>query len=494
MRKRLIALLLAAALLCTLAVPVWAEFEDIEAHWARDYIRRATELELFNGLSDTVFDPQGAMTRGMFVTVLGRMAGVDPEQWRLEYLGSLFPDVNPASYYAPYVCWAVRRGVTNGMGAFQFRPGDLVTREQIAAFIYKYLQNEGRALLPCTAPAVTYSDQDAISGWAADAVAELTAAGIFGGQDDGNGGFLFAPQRKATRAECAAIFCRLYDAMEPLVTAPLPSEALELNFYELNLEVGEEAYLSATRFAAGGNGTLVWYSTDPTVARVGMDGSVLALAAGSAEAVAVTASGLEARCAINVTAPPEPEPEPEPDPEPAPGLANANMSRAEKLLLVYGTSNVSDPRTYYKDRDTAAANQVTIQVKVWDLNKNGEKYTREFPLTIHKNLAPTVQAIFAEIYALPEKPPIHSLGGWRWRSYETSEHNMGLAMDLNYVENPFVYSGNDPYAAGFKPGEDPYSIPIGGSIDKIFAKYGFTRGIYWRNGNKDYMHYSFFAT
>ncbi|MBR4132477.1 MAG: M15 family peptidase, partial [Oscillospiraceae bacterium] len=46
----------------------------------------------------------------------------------------------------------------------------------------------------------------------------------------------------------------------------------------------------------------------------------------------------------------------------------------------------------------------------------------------------------------------------------------------------------------YSPGTNEYSIPVGGEIDQIFAKYGFTRGIYWRSGYKDYMHYSFFGT
>ena len=50
------------------------------------------------------------------------------------------------------------------------------------------------------------------------------------------------------------------------------------------------------------------------------------------------------------------------------------------------------------------------------------------------------------------------------------------------------------YGKGFNPDTNPYSFPVGGSVDQIFAKYGFKRGIYWRSGYKDYMHYSFLGT
>lgn len=177
----------------------------------------------------------------------------------------------------------------------------------------------------------------------------------------------------------------------------------------------------------------------------------------------------------------------------SPKLANADMTKAQKLELVFGRSNISDPRTVYSSGSDAKPHMTEITVKTWDINSSGEKYTRSWKLSVHENIAPTVQAIFAEIYALPEQPPIHSLGGYRWAG--TSEHSVGLAVDINPKENYYCDpSGNALTGSYFRPDSDPYSIPVGGSVDQIFAKYGFTRGIYWRSGYKDYMHYSFFGT
>lgn len=176
-----------------------------------------------------------------------------------------------------------------------------------------------------------------------------------------------------------------------------------------------------------------------------------------------------------------------------PGLANGNMSKNEKLQFVFGRTDISDPRSAYSNDGEARAHMKTVTVKTWDVNSSGEKYTRLWDLSVHENIAPTVEAIFAEIYALPEQPLIHSLGGYRWAGL--SEHSVGLAIDVNPNENYYCDpNGKALSGSYFRPGEDPYSIPVGGSIDQIFAKYGFTRGIYWRSGYKDYMHYSFFGT
>lgn len=178
---------------------------------------------------------------------------------------------------------------------------------------------------------------------------------------------------------------------------------------------------------------------------------------------------------------------------PAANLANSSMSKSQKLKMIFGTANISDYRTVYSSSDEARTHMTTIQVRTWDFNSSGEKYTRTWNLTVHENIAPTVQAIFDEIYALPEKPPIHSLGGFRWANH--SEHSVGLAIDINARENYYCNpSGQALSGSYFHPDTDPYSIPIGGGIDQIFAKYGFKRGIYWQNGYKDYMHYSFFGT
>lgn len=174
-------------------------------------------------------------------------------------------------------------------------------------------------------------------------------------------------------------------------------------------------------------------------------------------------------------------------------LGSASMSMYEKYLMIFEKYQGADHRLIYKAPAEARSHMTSIEIKTWDINAKGEKYTRSWTLMVHQNIAPTVQAIFSEIYALPEKVPIHSIGGYRWES--KSEHTVGLAVDINPQENGyFSPSGKLLYGKGFHPETDPYAFPVGGSVDQIFAKYGFTRGIYWKSGYKDYMHYSFLGT
>ena len=112
MRKKLSKLLICFSLslsLCTSAFAVDpAAMTDIDGHWAQDAISYCLTENLFQGMSETEFGPEFSMTRGMFVTVLGRMVDVDETQYQDWYLTQLYSDVNPDFYYAPYINWATR--------------------------------------------------------------------------------------------------------------------------------------------------------------------------------------------------------------------------------------------------------------------------------------------------------------------------------------------------------------------------------------------------
>ena len=99
MRKRLVAVLLAVALMVAMVPEAFAvdsgSITDISGHWAEDAIRWALESNVFKGVSSTSFQPDTPMTRGMFVTVLGRMAGVDKENY--QSTSTLFQDVSASA-------------------------------------------------------------------------------------------------------------------------------------------------------------------------------------------------------------------------------------------------------------------------------------------------------------------------------------------------------------------------------------------------------------
>ena len=96
------------------------------------------ENGIMNGVSDTAFDPDGTLTRGMIVTILYRLEG-EPAA---PYSGT-FTDVPEGEWYAPGVEWAARNGVVNGYGGCKYGPEDPVTREQLAAILWRYAEFRG---------------------------------------------------------------------------------------------------------------------------------------------------------------------------------------------------------------------------------------------------------------------------------------------------------------------------------------------------------------
>lgn len=152
-------------------------------------------------------------------------------------------------------------------------------------------------------------------------------------------------------------------------------------------------------------------------------------------------------------------------------------------------------KTYYapyKTSTQASKKMKTIKIKVWD-RKNGKKYTRTFSLRVHKNIAGTVQKMFAELYKSKNPTPIHSVGAYAWRGDDsTSEHCQGLAIDINADENYMISNGKILSGSFWNPKKSQYSIPLECDLVTIFEKYGFTRG-FW-SSSKDYMHFSYFGT
>jgi len=175
-------------------------FSDVtEDYWGRDAVRFAAARGLFQGLGDGRFDPNGRMTRGMFVTVLGRLAGIDPTQ----YAGNTFDDVDSEDWYGPYVQWAAENGIVLGNGS-GFDAVDEITREQICVITARFLEYRNMTL-PVLEDAAVFEDQLQISGWAADDVTAAQSGGLI----QGRGNDSFDPSGRALRSEVATILQRL---------------------------------------------------------------------------------------------------------------------------------------------------------------------------------------------------------------------------------------------------------------------------------------------
>ena len=178
-----------------------AGFADVANHWAKDAINYVTDKALFNGTTATTFSPNEGMTRGMFVTVLGRMAGADISAYNTQ---SHFADVDSKMYYNAYVNWAAANKIVSGVDASHFNPNALITREQAAVIMDNYLTATGTKVEE-TGSAAAFADSASIRAYAKDAVTRMQKAGLLSGKS----GNRFDPQGTATRAQVAVIMQNL---------------------------------------------------------------------------------------------------------------------------------------------------------------------------------------------------------------------------------------------------------------------------------------------
>lgn len=158
-------------------------FNDMADHWAKDAVEFASSRELFNGVGNDAFGPDLSMTRGMVSTVLARLAGADT--------------AGGETWYAKGTVWAVENGISDGTN-----PEQPVTREQLAAMLYRYAGS------PAVSGELGFDDADSISAWARDAVRWCVDNGIL----NGVGGNRMTPQDLARRGQVAAMLMRFLQA------------------------------------------------------------------------------------------------------------------------------------------------------------------------------------------------------------------------------------------------------------------------------------------
>jgi hypothetical protein len=180
-------------------------FTDVaESDWFYGDVYYMWENGLMNGTSDTLFSPGRTLTRGMVVTVLYRMEsepGVDG-------LGTPFPDVAEGVWYTDAIKWAADKKIVLGYGDGHFGPDDDITREQMAAILYRYQQLAEEAP-PDAVEEITFADAGDISDYAKEPVKALVMQGIINGKPNNR----FDPKGNATRAEFAAMLHRYAAAL-----------------------------------------------------------------------------------------------------------------------------------------------------------------------------------------------------------------------------------------------------------------------------------------
>lgn len=180
-------------------------FTDADSNrWYHDGVHWVIDTGLMKGYSSTEFGPNDNTTRAQVATMLYRLAGSPAANKE-----NSFVDVNSDMWYTEAISWAAEVGVITGWqrysdGAEVFAPEDKVTREQLAAMIYRFAQLGGQGFEGLLSFNLDFSDADSVSAWADEAMHWTTANGIV----EGIGGNTLDPQGKATRAQVATMMMR----------------------------------------------------------------------------------------------------------------------------------------------------------------------------------------------------------------------------------------------------------------------------------------------
>lgn len=177
-------------------------FTDVsESNWFYEDIALCYILDLMKGTSDTTFSPYVNITRGMIVTILYRQEG-EPEIMA----ANPFTDVASDKYYTNAIIWAEKNEIVYGYGGGLFGPEDAITREQMAAILYRYAQFKGYDMT-ITGNLNKFTDKDVVSSYAVDAMKWAIGSGLI----EGKPGNILDPQGEATRAEFAAMLRRFIE-------------------------------------------------------------------------------------------------------------------------------------------------------------------------------------------------------------------------------------------------------------------------------------------
>lgn len=179
-------------------------FTDVkEGDWFYENVRYVYENNLMVGTSDTMFSPNLDTSRGMIVTILYRLekepavSGSNP-----------FGDVRSGSYYEKAITWAAANKIVAGYGNSKFGPDDPITREQMAAILYRYAKYKGYDVSKA-ADLSKFTDEGKISTWAITPMKWTVAETLFNGVGEN----LLSPETHAVRAQVAAIMHRFLETV-----------------------------------------------------------------------------------------------------------------------------------------------------------------------------------------------------------------------------------------------------------------------------------------
>ena len=188
----------------TLSVPGSGyRFRDVKAEdWFFEAVDHLAAEGCIAGITENSFGPALDMNRASFLTLLGRLAGVE-----LTHAETRFTDVPVDSFYSGYVAWAVEKGITGGVDATHFAPAAPVNRAQMVCFLYAYAKSEGMdvEVSDPAAALAQFSDADTLPAWAVPAMAWAVQNGIISGMDG-----KLVPAGIANRAQAAVVLYQFF--------------------------------------------------------------------------------------------------------------------------------------------------------------------------------------------------------------------------------------------------------------------------------------------
>ncbi len=251
--RRILSLLLAFVMLfgCSVSYVSAADslpFEDVpESAWHRPYVEYVYGHGLMQGVSSTEFAPDSPVSRAMFVTILGRLYGAEPNN------NHGFSDVEAGSWYEGYVGWAAKSGMVSGFPDGTFKPNEPINREQMSKVVSLYIDYIGMFPTVDFTAANSFADAEKISSWAKGFTDDMRRSGLLKGNENGE----FQPSGTLTRAQAATLIMRLREmTLELRVEEPVvPSYIVEGE--DFNLLGAWDIYYAAPAITSSYNGISV---------------------------------------------------------------------------------------------------------------------------------------------------------------------------------------------------------------------------------------------
>ncbi len=426
--------------------------------WAKDAVDGAMQ---FNILSEEYSQKsyQSTISRGDFINIAVNLYATITAENVSTHAVNPFTDTDD-----PFPNMAYYAGIVSGDGSGKFNPWGTLTRQELCKIITGLLDSAGvlGPYFPSQNVFGSISDEDKIADWAKDHVAFMMDNNLMAGDDQGR----FRPMDSVTRQEAAIVayrcFVRYGKELDGKIKTVLRSTK-DANGKTI------QTLVKTISLASGATVPLANYETMDDWEPVKPDGKP-GFAPSGTPLQTKGEDGLYRLKTYSET------------------LASGEAD--EKLNRIFPNGKK------FTSAEEANAKMSEVTVPVWKLDQAGKMYSSTLTFKIHTALKEDVIAIFDEIYNAPEKAPLKDVNAYSWRSAMSSgtysDHNYGVAIDLNYNENYCVYASGMVVGSFYDPQNSIYSFPSDGTVVQTFAKYGWLwGGNAWVNGTVDHMHFSY---